>query len=134
MIVRALDSNGGWTFGNGIQNYIRLQAAIAQCIRTRFLSWLGDCFFATTDGIDWGNLLSTPNSELAINLAANANILNLVGNVKGVPTNLITGIQQLSFTVDRSTRQFSVQYRVSSIYSTQQITGSFTATLPAFAT
>lgn len=128
MIVRALDSSGDWTFGSGIQNYRVLNDAIGQSIRTRFLSWLGDCFFAVSDGIDWANLLGK-NNELSINLAVNASLLNLSGPVNGISTILVTGITQLSFTVNPETREFTVQYSVSTIYSTRQITGSFQATL-----
>jgi hypothetical protein len=129
MIVRALDENGDWTFGSGIQNYLTLNAAIAQCIRTRFLSFLGDCFFATSDGIDWFNLLG-PNNQLSINLSINASILNLTGMVNGQTVNLVTGILQLSFKLDAE-REFDVKYQVSTIYSSTQIlTGSFQATVP----
>lgn len=129
MIVRSLDSSGDWNFGKGRQDYLTLNAAIGQSIRTRFLSFLGDCFFATTEGIDWFNLLGK-NNQLAINLAVNASILNLQGNVNGIPTNLVTGMIQLSFTVDPQTRAFNVSWKVSTIYSIQQVSGSFQATVP----
>lgn len=52
MIVRALDINGDWTFGQGKGNYLTNQAAIAQNVQTRLLSFLGDCFFDPTAGIN----------------------------------------------------------------------------------
>ena len=45
MKVRALDESGDWTFGKGENNYYSANDAIAQNIKTRLYSFLGDCFF-----------------------------------------------------------------------------------------
>jgi hypothetical protein len=118
MIVRALDSNGDWTFGQGVNNYKSGNLAVAQAIQTRVSSFLGDCFFDLGAGIDWFNLLGGKN-ELALSLAISAVILNTTdadGN------QLVTGIQQLSVDLS-SNRAFSVIYQVVTVYSV--LSGSF---------
>lgn len=57
MTFRNLDENHDWTFGTGQNNYVRNEQEIALNLETRILSFLGDCFFATDEGIDWWNLL-----------------------------------------------------------------------------
>lgn len=118
MIVRALDSTGDWEFGKGIQNYLTNQAAVAQMIETDCTSFLGDCFFNVTSGIDWYNLL-TVNNLLAIQLALSATMLNVGGG------GIVTSILNVSATTNDSTRKFSVSYSVITIYSANPLTGAF---------
>lgn len=110
MRVRALDLNGDWTFGKGANDYKVDQNgkpdALAQNISTRLKSFLGDCFFNTGAGIDWFNLLGSKN-EVALNLAISSVILN---------TQNVTGIDQLSATVDDN-RRLTIQYKVQTVYS-----------------
>jgi hypothetical protein len=113
MIIRALDSNGDWTYGKGQNNYNSGNAAIAEDIQTRLASFLGDCFFDTGAGIDWFNLLGAKD-QIAINLAVSAVILN---------TSNVTGILQLSIVLNSGTRAIVIQYQVVTTYS--QITGTF---------
>jgi len=108
MIVRALDSNGDWTFGASLNNYLSAKAAVAQMIKTNVSSFLGDCFFDLGFGIDWFTFLSSKNDQLALNLAISAVILN---------TENVTGILQVSSTLDRENRSFSVVYRAQTTYS-----------------
>lgn len=114
MIVRAIDNTGDWTYGQGIQDYRSGNDAIAQSIRTRLSSFLGNCFFAVNDGIDWFNLLGK-NNQVAINLSVSACILNTTG---------VTGIQQLSVNVSTQ-RNINIQYRVQTVYSVQGVNGNF---------
>lgn len=107
MIVRALDNNHDWTFGAGLNNYLRGLAAIVQNINTRLSEFLGDCFFAQQNGIDWFNLLGGKN-QTAIQLAAAAVILN---------TQNVTGILQLSISLS-VTRQLTIAYQVQTTYGT----------------
>ena len=120
MIVRALDANGDWTYGTGQNNYLSGQAAAEQLIKTRILSFLGDCFFDSTSGIAWFSYLGSLNSELALNLAVSATILNTTdenGN------QIVTGMQQLSIVLNRQSRNLSVSYQAVTIYSV--ITSAF---------
>lgn len=107
MIVRTIDTIGDWTFGKGKNNYRKDNDAITQNIKTRLLSFLGDCFFDVTAGIDWFTFLGSKN-QLALNLAISAVILN---------TEFVTGILQLSVNLNTD-RNFSVSYRVQTTYST----------------
>jgi hypothetical protein len=113
MIIRALDSNGDWTFGKGQNNYLSGNAAVAQNIQTRLACFLGDCFFDTGAGIDWFNLLGNKD-QIALNLAVAAVILNSPN---------VTGIQQLALQLNDVTRAIVIQYQVQTTYS--QITGTF---------
>jgi len=118
MIVRAINSSGDWTFGQGLNNYKSGNLAVAQAIQTRISSFLGDCFFDQGAGIDWFNFLGGKN-ELALNLAISAVILNTTdadGN------QLVTGVNQLSVNLNAN-REFSVTYQVVTVSSV--LSGSF---------
>ena len=106
MLVRALDSNHDWTFGSSLGNYLSGNAAVAQLIQTNVLSFVGDCFFATTDGVDWINLIGLPGGQTALNLSISTVILNTTG---------VTGLLQLSAVV--TGRKLSVTYKVQTVFS-----------------
>lgn len=106
MIVRQITQSGDWTYGAGRNNYLSANAAVAQTIACRLMSFLGDCFFATDAGIDWWNLLGGKN-ELALQLAINAVILN---------TENVTGIVTLNVALDHETRAFSISYTASTSF------------------
>ncbi len=114
--VRQIDGDHDWTFGKGRNDYLRDNSAVAQNIDTRLSSFLGDCFFDLTAGIDWFNLLGSKN-QLALNLAISAVILNTEG---------VTGILQLVAALD-SARNFTVQYEVQTTYSRISSTFQFDA-------
>lgn len=101
MIIRALNGAGDWEFGKGKNDYKRGLDAITQNIKTRLMSFLGDCFFDLTAGIDWFNLLGGKD-KLALELAISSTILN---------TRDVTGILLLSVSESPS-RQMTVIYRV----------------------
>jgi len=110
MRVRAIDADGDWLFGKGVNDYKSGLDAIAQNIQTRLQSFLGDCFFEQTAGIDWFNLLGNKN-QLALNLAVSAVILN---------TENVTGIISLSMSLS-STRELVLQYEVSTSLGTVEV-------------
>lgn len=116
LLIRSLDNTGDWNFGNGLSDYLTRNAAVAQSIKTRVSSFLGNCFFAVNDGIDWFNLL-TKNNQTQINLSVSACILNC-------PNGVVTGIQQLSVNVSTQ-RNINIQYRVQTVYSVQGVQGNF---------
>lgn len=107
MIVRAIDSNNDWTFGKGRNNYVSNNDAIAQNIKTRLQSFLGDCFFALDQGVDWFNLLGSKNQP-ALELAVRAVLLNTDG---------VTGIVDASVDLDPGTREIVMKYTVNTIYT-----------------
>lgn len=112
-IVRALDTEGDWLFGQGLNDYKSNNLAVAQDIQCNLSMFLGDCFFATTTGIDWFNLLGGKN-QTALLLAINTTILNTLG---------VTGIINTGISLN-SNRLFTLTYTVTTVYSTLQ--GTFT--------
>jgi hypothetical protein len=111
MIVRAIDLDGDWEFGKGKNDYKSANKAIEQEIRTRLLCFLGDCFFDVGAGIDWFTFLGGSKSTIAVNLAVSTVILNTPG---------VTGILQLAAILNSVTRILTLQYAVTTIYSSVQ--------------
>lgn len=107
MRVRSIDVNNDWTFGKGRSNYKTDLNAVSQNIKTRLQSFLGDCFAALDEGIDWFNLLGAKN-QAALQIALSTKILNTEG---------VTGLVELSINLDDN-RQISIQYTVDTIYGT----------------
>lgn len=111
MIVRAIDVNGDWTFGKGRNNYLSGRTAIGQNIATRLRSFLGDCFFATGDGIDWFNRLGAKN-QILLNLDVSSVITNTVG---------VTSILELSIDLNEN-RLLTIVYSVMTVSG--EVTGA----------
>jgi hypothetical protein len=106
MKVRALDSNGDWTLGKGLNDYVQNRDAVKQNIRTRLFSFLGDCFFDAGAGIDWFNLLG--GKDLAsLQLSIRATILNTEG---------VSGIVSASAVINAQ-RNLQINYSYTDIYS-----------------
>lgn len=112
IIVRGIDSTGDWLYGKSQQDYKSANNAIMQNIQTRLLSFLGDCFFAIDDGLDWWNLLGQRNNAIAIQLAVNACIINTEG---------VTSFLQSSLNISAEQRTISITYSVTTIYTGSQI-------------
>lgn len=108
-IVRAIDSTGDWTFGAGLSNYRSNLEAVEQNIKTRLQSFLGNCFFAMQDGVNWYLYLGSKGNNNA--LQASVSIAAVLLNTEDV-----VGILQLSFDIS-NTRSFSVSYQVQTVYS-----------------
>lgn len=79
MTFRNLDGNHDWTFGIGRNNYVSGDLEILINAKTRVLSFLGDCFFAPTEGIDWWNLFEYNRQSQMENA-----VMNTVANTDGV--------------------------------------------------
>jgi hypothetical protein len=88
-------------------------AAVAESIQTRCLSFLGDCFFDMGAGIDLFNFIGSKN-QIGLNLAISATILN---------TPNVTGILELDMDLNDATRVFSVSYSVQTTFSV--LSGTF---------
>ncbi len=109
MIVRSIDVDGDWNFGKGRSDYLKDNAAIAQSIKTRLRSFLGDCFFNLEAGLDWWNILGGKNLAAAT-LAVKTTILNTTG---------VTSLLELSTVIDENRAQTAI-YSVSTVYTTQE--------------
>lgn len=108
MIIRNLDADGDWVFGEGKQCYLTGEAAIDLNIKTRLYSWVGDCFFALSAGIDWVNRLSSKNQKSLLDQEVNLVILKSYG---------VSGIISSGSTLNPSNRQYLANYIVNTIYS-----------------
>lgn len=106
MIFRALDDNHDWVFGKGKQDLTSLNEAIGLNVKTRILSWVGDCFFDMQAGIDWINRLGSKNQRDLLELDLKRIILQSTD---------VTGI--LEFQTFLNGRNFRAEYTISTIYS-----------------
>jgi hypothetical protein len=106
MIFRNLDQDGDWEFGSGVANYATQDKAIGLNIRTRILSWVGDCFFDINAGIDWVNRLGFKNQRPLLEQELKVIILQSFG---------VTGL--LKFDTTLIDRNFQATYDITTIYS-----------------
>ncbi|MDF1593738.1 MAG: hypothetical protein P1P89_19700 [Desulfobacterales bacterium] len=81
MRVRSITSLGDWTFGKGKANYLTTSKAIAQNVKTRLRSFLGDWYLDTGHGVDWLNLLGNRGTERRIVRAVEKTVLQTEGIV-----------------------------------------------------
>lgn len=81
MRVRSITLNGDWTFGKGRANYLTASKAIAQNVKTRLRSFLGDWYLDVKHGVDWINLLGNLNTERRIIRAVERTVLKTFGVV-----------------------------------------------------
>ena len=109
MIFRGIDQDTDWLFGKGKQSYFTGAQAIAANIKTRLLSFYGDCFFDVPAGVDWVRLLGTPATQEEIKLSVRANILQAEGVLR---------INRLDVVLERTTRKVFITYDIDTIYTT----------------
>lgn len=79
MIIRALDGNGEPQFGQGKQNFLSGQNAVAENIQTNLYCFLRDCFFDIQKGIDWIRFFSVPTQSQEIKLSVRGIVLLCFG-------------------------------------------------------
>lgn len=107
MTFRNLTGEGDWVFGTGRNSYVTENQEIALNIKTRVLSFLGNCFFATDEGIDYWNLLDYNKRDELEN-----QIQSVIINTPNV-----IGIDNIDVLIGAN-RTFKVEYNVRTIYST----------------
>jgi hypothetical protein len=105
--MRGITATNDWMFGNGLGSYFTGEAAIEANIKTRVLSWIGDCFFDMFTGVDWKNRLDVGQQE---NLAVE--IQEVILNSYGV-----IAINSFSFSFSGQSRFETVNSNISTIYS-----------------
>lgn len=108
MLMRALDGNGDWTFGQGKQNYLAGQQAVAQNVSTRLKSFKNNCFFDMNAGIDWMTYLGFLGQEQAIVLNVRAIILQSFG---------IVSVNSVVNNFNRNSRNLVLTYSANSIFT-----------------
>jgi hypothetical protein len=107
MIFRNLDSTGDWVLGYGKSSYVRDEAAIETNIKTRLASWVGNCPWDLTAGVDWINRLDANQAaQLQLDLS------NVIAQSDGVVN--VTFVEGV---LDGKTRNFVVRYNVDTVYS-----------------
>ncbi|MBQ2285325.1 MAG: hypothetical protein II244_06640 [Clostridia bacterium] len=109
-MFRNLDTNGDWQFGNGFGSYVVDEQEIAVNLKTRILSFLGDCFFAINEGIDWWNLLDYRYQDRLENA-----VQEVVKNTPGV-----TAINSIDVLIGAG-RRITIHYDIQTIYSQSYI-------------
>ena len=82
MLFRGLDANNDWQFGRGLESYVSNEQAVGLNIKTRILSFLGNCFFDILAGINWFVYFGTPGQSQQILLSTQAVILQSYGVTK----------------------------------------------------
>jgi hypothetical protein len=81
MIFRSLDGNWDWSFGRGKSDYATDSEAIAYDVKSKILSWIGDCFFDDTAGIDWKNIIGTKDQKSQLDRAIKKIVVDEYGIV-----------------------------------------------------
>lgn len=105
MKVRSVDALNDWEFGKGKSNYKSGLSACAQNIKTRLQSFLGDCFFATNEGLDWFRFMGGKDT-IELKLAVAAVILK---------TPDVISIEEVSTKTDNN-RNITITYSVNTTY------------------
>lgn len=107
MIIRKIDASNDWDFGHGLSDYAKDDNAIAENIQTRLLSWVGDCFFAIQEGVDWRQRLDIgQQQELKDELQSV--ILQSFG---------VMAINSFTLVFDGVTRVALITYNIQTIFS-----------------
>jgi len=115
-LVTISNGSGDWQFGQGISNYLTGNDAIALNIKTALSVFWNDAFWNPTFGVNWINLLGGLNTEASILTQTRSIIANCYG---------VTAITSVDAEVNNSTRQLTLSYNVSTIYSSN-VTSSTT--------
>lgn len=105
MTTRKINNDNDWTFGSGRGNYVSGVDEVAQNIKTRLQSFLGDCFFSLSEGVDWFNLIGSKRI-LEIRLAVSSTILN---------TDNVLSMIELDVELSDS-RNLTITYTVNTVY------------------
>lgn len=111
MSVSKLTEAGDWTFGNGLADYVKNSAEVAQKVYTRLRFVLNDWAFDDTQGIDWFGILGNKNTENTIR----SEVIRTVVNTDGVQT-----IDSFSAEVNRLTRTIAIAITYTDIYEEQE--------------
>jgi hypothetical protein len=115
MRVRRLNGHD-WTFGRGRADYVKDQAAIAQNIKTRLLSFKNDWFLDIDANIDWMNLLGQRGTEKIIENEVARVILTTSGVVR---------INSLS--LQNKERRVIIEANITTIFGNDTITVGISA-------
>ena len=108
MLFRALDENGDWTFGKGLNCYLKDADAMSANIKTRLKTWKSECFVDTELGVDWQNYLGIGTKALL-----DVDIRRVTMSSDGV-----IRIDSYESVLDASSRQLTVDATIQTVFST----------------
>ena len=108
MKMRKIDSDSDIFLGKGLSSYNLADNAIAENIKTRLMSFLNDCWFDMTFGIDWFRLLGSRNTQAEIRLTVRSIILASDG---------VTQLNNFDVVFDDITRAMTITGNINTIYS-----------------
>ena len=111
MKTRALDANGDWQFGKGLQSYVTEANALKQNVMTRLRQWKGDCFFAITDGVDYNNYLDIGRKNM-LDLDIKRIILQTAGVLR---------ISKYTSTLSATERNITIDASIVTIFGTIEL-------------
>lgn len=112
MIIRNSTSDGDFTFGKGLSDYLTNQDAILHNVKTRLLSWKGDCFYAVAEGVDYNNLLDIGTKSLL-----DSDVKRIILQSEG-----IIKINSFESTLDNTERAYSGEAVVTTIFGVGKLT------------
>lgn len=110
MLIRNIDDNNDWTFGQSQTNYVTGQNAVVLDIKLKLQEWLNDCFFALQNGIPWDIRLGSKNQKELLD----SDILKIAKSVEGV-------LNIYNFESIVLNRRYRAQFSVYTRYSDQFI-------------
>jgi hypothetical protein len=106
MKTRVIDSAGDWSFGRGLQSYVSDLDALKQSISTRLKQWVGNCFFAIEEGVDWNSYLDIGQKN-----RLDLNIKRVIMQTAGV-----LKISSYESTINLDTRSATIVANITTIY------------------
>ena len=107
MIFRAITTQNDWTFGQGVSGYFMNEDAIEANVKTTLQSWVGDCFFAQQDYVDWYHRLDFGQEA------------NLQTELRGVVLRCfgVVAVTSLTVSLNRDTRRALITINMTTIFS-----------------
>ena len=106
MLFRTLDSNWDWKFGRGKSDFAQDALAVAYDLKTKILSWYGDCFFDAAAGVDWENILGSKDKKQQLDIS----IKNIIVSNDDVDEIVL-------FDSEITNREYHCRARVKTIYN-----------------
>ena len=107
MIFRSLSYVGDWNFGAGKSSYAKTATAIKFNIETILKTFLGECFFDTTIGLPWFDLINLRDKDAVV-----LYIKSYISEIYGVIM-----VIDLEYTFDTN-RLLTIKYEIETLYET----------------
>lgn len=106
MKTRALDQDGDWQFGRGLQSCVTEKNALMQNVKTRLRQWRNNCFFAMSEGVDYTNYLDIGRKYLL-----DLDVKRVILQTKGV-----LRITTFNSTLNTTSRALSIQATIETVF------------------